>query len=235
MTENSIHCSTLTSPNSHNNTIQIDATSCRGESLDEQIKCYRESNHAAFKSHKFGDINNINNHTITQSNNSNICPPHTILIASDSMLQNVDETRLRKNKYNVKVRAFRGSVILDMYDYLAPLLHKKPEYVIPHVSTNDCINLSSEKVMQDLLNLKKYIESIPGITVIISEPIMRCDNHALACLRVQHLKEKLRLSNVKLINNSNIVRKHIGRGGLHLNDYGTAKIAMNIISLIKRL
>ena len=31
--------------------------------------------------------------------------------------------------------------------------------------------------MQDLLNLKKYIESIPGITVIISEPIMRCDNN----------------------------------------------------------
>ena len=69
-----------------------------------------------------------------------------------------------------------------MYDYLRPLLRKKTEYVILHVSTNDCVNLSSKKVMQDLLNLKKYIESIPGINVIISEPIMRCDNNALACL-----------------------------------------------------
>ena len=159
-TESSIYCSTLISPNSHTNTIRIDVTNYRCESLDEQIKCYRESNHAAFKSHKFGDINNRNN-DITQSNDSKMWPPHTILIASDSMLQNVDETRLCKNKYNVKVRAFRGSVIHDMYDYLTPLLRKKPEYVILHVSTNDCVNLSSKKVMQDLLNLTSISSRYP--------------------------------------------------------------------------
>ena len=55
----------------------------------------------------------IHNDIIMQSNESkkfNIWPPRTILIASDSMLKNVDETRLRKNKYNVNVRSFRGSV-----------------------------------------------------------------------------------------------------------------------------
>ena len=113
MTENSFYCSTISS-NAHTDTIRIDVINRRHESLDDQIKYYRETNHAAFKSHKFGDINMKQVALpIMQSNKSediNISP-HTILIASDSMLQNVDETRLRKNKYNVKVRAFRGSVI----------------------------------------------------------------------------------------------------------------------------
>ena len=35
--------------------------------------------------------------------------------------------------------------------------------------------------------------------------------------------------------NSNMTRKNVGRGGLHLNNYGTARVAMNLISLIKCL
>ena len=135
-----------------------------------------------------------------------------IIIACDSMLQNVDETRLRKNKYNVKVRAFRGSVTRDMYDYLTPLLRKKPEYVILHVSPNDCVNSSSKKVLQDLIHFKRSILSRYPV-LLISEPIMRCDNNDLACLRIQRLNEKLRQSNFKLLHNSNIVRKHMGGGG----------------------
>ena len=35
------------------------------------------------------------------------------------------------------------------------------------------------------------------------------------------------------MDNSNIERVKLGRKGLHLNDYGTRKLAMNIISLIR--
>ena len=55
----------------------------------------------------------------------------------------------------------------DMYFYLAPLLRKQPEYVILAVSTNDCTNSPSVKVLEDLLNLKRFIESRNGIKVIM--------------------------------------------------------------------
>ena len=84
-----------------------------------------------------------------------------------------------------------------MYD-LAPLLQKKPEYVVLHVSTNDSTILSADNVLKELIQLKHYVESsVPGITVIISEPITRYDDNALACLRVRHLQEKIRKLNIK--------------------------------------
>ena len=46
---------------------------------------------------------------------------------------------------------------------------------------------------------------------------------------------KLRRSEHRLLDNSNIKAYHLGKKGLHLNKYGTRKIASNIISLIKRL
>ena len=123
-----------------------------------------------------------------------------------------------------------------MYDYLTPLLRKKPELVVLHVSTNDCPNSSSEIVLNKLERLKEHIEtSSSDIKVIISCPISRYDDNVLACLRVYHLQKKLRMINVDLLDNSNIVRKHVGRLGLHLNDHGTSRYAMNLISLIRRL
>ena len=75
---------------------------------------------------------------------------------------------------------------------------------------------------------------VPNVKVILSQPIARFDGNPLPCLRVQHLIQKLEKLQVPLLNTRNIVRKHIGRKGLHFNDYGTARYAMNIISLIKR-
>lgn len=123
-----------------------------------------------------------------------------------------------------------------MYFYLYPLLRKHPSYLILHVGTNDCVMHSSDKVLNDLFLLKRYIEGkVPGIKVIISQPIMRDDNDPLACLRVSQLITELSGLDIKQMVNTNIVRNHIGKKGLHLNGYGTAKCAMNIISLIKGL
>ena len=59
-----------------------------------------------------------------------------------------------------------------MYGKLAPLLQKRPEYVVLHVSANGFVTY--------LLMLKTYVEAVPGITVIISEPITRYDDNALS-------------------------------------------------------
>ena len=186
-------------------------------SFKDQIKIYRENNRAKFNCDKL-DVENVNISPVIKNvintdgditNDNHYWPPHTILIASDSMFQNIDERRLSKKKFTVKVRSFRGSTMNDTYFYLAPLLRKQPEYVILAVSINDCANSPSVKVLEDLLNLKRFIESRNGIKVIISEPITRFDDNALACVRVRYLQEKFRKSNIILPDNSNIVRKHI--------------------------
>ena len=41
--------------------------------------------------------------------------------------------------------------------------------------------------------------------------------------------------NVNLLNNSNMEAVPIGQKGLHLNGWGTGRMAMNIISLVKQL
>ena len=38
-----------------------------------------------------------------------------------------------------------------------------------------------------------------------------------------------------IIDNSNIETKHLGRKGLHMNSYGTSRLAMNIIRVLKKL
>ena len=41
--------------------------------------------------------------------------------------------------------------------------------------------------------------------------------------------------NIPIVNNKNISRKHLGYKGLHLNSYGSSRLAMNLISVIKKL
>ena len=79
---------------------------------------------------------------------------NTTVVASDSMLSNLGEKRLCKNYYNVKVHYFRGSTIHDMYHYLEALMRKETDYIVLHVSTNDYANLTSDKILAELLVLK---------------------------------------------------------------------------------
>ena len=148
-------------------------------------------------------------------------PKNTILVASDSMLSNLDERRLSKNKFNVKVRSFSGSTVSDMYFYSYPLLRKQPDYVILHVGTNDCVGHTSDQVLRDLLALRQNIETvISGVKVILSQPVSRYDGNALPSLRVQQLIRKIEHVDVPLLKNRNLVRKHGGKKGLHFNDFG---------------
>ena len=93
-------------------------------------------------------------------------------------MNNVEEKRLSK-RINVKVRAFSGSTISDMYSYIAPLLKKHPDNVLLHVGTNDVMrNINSDQIVDDLLQLKHEIElEQPHCNVIISTPVVRTDNN----------------------------------------------------------
>ena len=41
--------------------------------------------------------------------------------------------------------------------------------------------------------------------------------------------------NIPLVKNFNIAKKHSGNGGLHLNEHGTSRLAMKILSLLLKL
>ena len=47
---------------------------------------------------------------------------------------------------------------------------------------------------------------------------------------VEFLKEL----NISIINDKNIIRKHLGNKGLHVNTYGVARLTMNLIAPLRK-
>ena len=158
---------------------------------------------------------------------------NTTLIVGDSILSGVEESKLQR--YSAKVRAFSGARIDDMYDYLKPLLSKMPTNVILHVGTNDAPTKSANAMFEELENLKKYVHNVlPDANVYLSTPTIRVDdqkaNHAL-----RDLTRTMIASCYDIIDNSNVVSEGVGKKGLHLNDKGSGRLALNYINLMKRV
>ena len=231
------------------------------ESFDDQLHSYRVQNHNKFTYEKQHSSNNkicnksinmyamsnelsnendvMNNiEDITSKNNIGASTIHewqhnTILVTGDSILNGLEENRLNK-KLKVKVRAFPGASIEDMYNYLAPLLRKKPTHIILHIGSNDSPDKTSNVIMKGILKLRTHIESVlPQTKVYLSCPVLRLD-HAKAGLTLYQLVRKMKsLENV--IVNDNIDGSCLGKAGLHLNPKGSGRLAMNYLSLMRRL
>ena len=160
----------------------------------------------------------------------------TLYILSDSMLNGIDEKRLTGNKYcDVIIQCHGGCTIECMYSHLDTVMERKPEFVLLHVGTNNCVNRTSDEVLKDLKRLKEYIERVLKSTkVYISLPTVRTDNTRANNI-IRNLNIKLKKLNYTLLDNCNINEHHLGKKGLHFNNHGTRKMASNIISLIKSL
>ena len=159
-------------------------------------------------------------------------PKNTTLITGSSMISGLNEKKL--TRYNAKVRCFPGASIDDMYDFLKPHIKKKPTNIILHISSNDSTQKSADKIIEEIKNLKLYIESVlPKVRLYLSCPIVRTDNNrANLTLREVDLYMKSQNYSVK---NDNIDNTCLGRKGLHLNLKGSGRLAINFISLMRRL
>ena len=167
-------------------------------------------------------------------NKIHIWPNNTILITGSSILNGIDEQRLNK-KFNVKLRPFPGAYVDDMYDYLAPLLKKKPSVVILQIGSNDSTEKNSSQIFEEITNLKDHIESVlPNVKLYVSCPVLRVDNPK-ANLTLVNLGKQLQSTFSNVIINDNIDISCLGRKGLHLNPKGSGRLAINFISLIRRL
>ena len=159
-------------------------------------------------------------------------PAKTTLITGSSIINGIEEHRLRK--YKAIVRPFPGACVDDLYDYITPLLKKKPTNIILQIGSNDAPNKTADQIFEEISNLKRYIEDIlPSAKIFVSCPLVRLDNsHANLVLR--QLDEKLKALPY-IIKNDNLDVTCLGKKGLHLNPKGSGRLALNYISLMRRL
>ena len=151
------------------------------------------------------------------------------------MVAGIDENRLTTGKHKVKVRYFAGPRTGDMYDYMKPLLRKLPDYIILHIGTNDAVNNTSREILDKILKLKTYIQKkLPKCQITISTPIKRND-HGKASLTISHLCKKFKDLSISIVDNSNIGAFYLNSGGLHLNDKGLGRLAINLKLKIRKL
>ena len=147
------------------------------------------------------------------------------------MIGGVEERRMG-GKY--KVRSHPGAETDDIYYHVTPVLKKKPSSVIIVAGTNDALSKSADDIFDKLIDLKKYIENeLPGCLVYISSPTPRYDiPHAQ--VTIKNLRRKLAtLGSDVVISNDNISGDFIARKGLHLNEKGSSRLAMNFLSHIR--
>ena len=155
----------------------------------------------------------------------------TVLVMGDSTLNGIHELRMGRR---FKVRAFPGAMIRDFYHHAIPLLEKNPSYVLVMAGSNDSPNKSSECILIEMLQLKKFIEdSLNGCKVIISCPTDRYDDPK-AKLTILHLRRKLKNLEIPIILNDNIYDDCIGKRRLHLNEKGSGRLAMNFMPHIRQ-
>ena len=178
------------------------------------------------------EINILFTSTLISTNNKSISteqnqvphkwPSNTLLIAADSIMSNLDEKKLSRHM-NVKVRSIAGSSIADMYSYLQPLLIKESKYVLLHVSANDVNKNTISDVINNILQLKHYVESkLPKCVVYISSPTVRTDNLKANTI-LKNVTGKLKRLQIPIMDNSNIQPEQLGKKGSHLNSRGNAK------------
>ena len=157
-----------------------------------------------------------------------------MLITSDSMLNGIDESKLQM-KCDVKVRSFSGATTEDMHSYLKSLLKKGPTTVFLHIAKNDATEngIDSDSLVKRIQHLKEEIEkSVDGCKVILSLPIRRRDN-IKANNNLLEVCDKIRSLKLDTINSKNIMHEQLGRRGLHLNQHGNVRFALNLINKLR--
>ena len=118
---------------------------------------------------------------------------------------------------------------------MKPLLRKLLDYITLHIGTNYAISSTSGEILDKILKLNTYIQKeLPKCQITISTPIKRHD-HRKASLTISHLGKKFKDLSTSIVDNSNIRAFYLNSGGLHLNDKGLGRLAINLKLKIRKL
>ena len=153
-----------------------------------------------------------------------------VLIASDSMCNQLDEKRLSNKNVDVKVKCWGGCKISEMFNKAKSTMDETHfDTVILHVGTNDSTFKPSTEMIYDIIRLKQNIETTYSSDVIISNIIDRTDN-GKASLTSIGFNEKLQTLKIRVLDNSNITNYYLGQKCHHLTSpYGTVRLAKKFI------
>ena len=164
-------------------------------------------------------------------------PEDIVLVAGDSLLGGVMEHKLSARR-KVRVRPFPGATVLDMFDYLKPLMLKKPKRVLLQIGANDCPFKTSENIIADMRSLKAWIKSInKDCEVVFCEMPLRTDDKKANTTRESVNRILDSISDRPCVRNSDIGERNLSVSGffkgLHLKPSGTRLLAMNILSFLR--
>ena len=161
------------------------------------------------------------------TNKQQIWEKSTTLIMRNSILLGLREYKMSRRK-TIKVRTFSGATINDMKSFAVPLLKKKTDKVIIHVSTNYAPQFKNMKELRLLIQ-----KMVPSAKVIISSPVIRVDK---ANFDINNKKFISLLNSTcwDCINHENFGESHLNEYGLHINRAGSITLANNLISRIQK-
>ena len=163
----------------------------------------------------------------SKHNESGVWKKDTVLIVGDSMLFNINENTLSR-RYHTKVRSFPGSTVVDLHDYIKPLLRKQPDKIILVIGTNDIAHESVSDILKRIKSLVNFIqEEVPQCHVVVSEIIRRGKDSNLNG-KINKFNQDLKSMNVDILRQQNLLFEHIGRCRLHLNAYGDTQLARTL-------
>ena len=149
------------------------------------------------------------------------------------MIAGLEEAKLSRNR-KVKVRFIHGAKIKDFYYYLVPLLQKKPDNIILHFGTNNAPYKNEDKIYKELKSIKDFINNQhPSSKVYISAPILRLDNKNANSILKKYVAKLKVVEEKPVILHDNILSCHLNKDRLHLNSYGSMKLAENFIPRIR--
>ena len=154
-------------------------------------------------------------------------PTNTIAIAGDSIINAVfEDSYVEKTMWlRFEISQVRMWRICGITSY----------HLIFHAEKNDAKRFTSREILNQLLNLKKFVtEQVPACMVTISTQTVRSGD-GKAGLTVSQLTNHLRQLKTGIVDNTNITSRHIEIKGLHLNFSGTTQFVKHYANVIKKI
>ena len=94
--------------------------------------------------------------------------------------------------------------------------------------------IHQEKPLKNIWSRKRIPKELPKCKITISTLVKRHD-HGKASLTILHLSQKFEDLSVSFVYNSSIGAFSLSSGGLHLNDKGLGRLAINLKLKIRKL
>ena len=125
--------------------------------------------------------------------------------------------------------------VADMFDYLKPLLKKRPDKIMLVIGAKDIEHTSSQEILAKIKTLIDFIHGcLPDCHVVISEVLKRVDKKNLNN-KIDDVNRSLKSMNCDSLPQQNITFDLLGKRGFHLNFFGNKQLAKNIIDKLRSL